>query len=199
MRTWWLLAAVVAAGCGGTNNNNDGGAGGGAVQFAASGEVLALGGYDFPPAHRRRPRLRRRLGRPLHAVRRRVRQDRRCRRIPTRSPSDQSQTGKLVAEVDGPWAIDLHKGGLAPGKGGGDEQAVPIAVLTNQNKNGGAAFATDGTRYAFGFDSSPATRVGEDNVQPRRRRVADYADDDAERVRRALRRHRDVQGQQGRA
>ena len=33
---------------------------------------------------------------------------------------------------------------------------MPFAALSNRNKNGGAAFATDGTRYAFGFDAFPA-------------------------------------------
>ncbi|MFT3766792.1 MAG: hypothetical protein QM820_14945 [Minicystis sp.] len=62
----------------------------------------------------------------------------------------------MVAEVDGPWAIDLHAGGPLPGKGGGGEQAVKLATLDNQNKNGGKPFASD-TRYAFGYDVVAAT------------------------------------------
>jgi len=64
--------------------------------------------------------------------------------------------GRKVAELDGPWAIDLHQGGPLPGKGGTGEQAFPIAVLDNQNLNGGQAFDPT-VRYAFGFDLVPAT------------------------------------------
>jgi hypothetical protein len=75
---------------------------------------------------------------------------------PDTAPTDQSQTGKVVAEIDGPWAIDLHKGGSLQGKGGSGEEAYPIQTIVNQNKNGNAAF--DATvRYAFGFDSVAAT------------------------------------------
>ena len=75
---------------------------------------------------------------------------------PDTNPGDQSQTGKLVAELDGPWAVDLHRGGPLEGKGGSDEQAVAIGVIDNENKNGGSAF-DPAARYAFGFDSVPAT------------------------------------------
>lgn len=132
----------------------------GQVLVTASGEALALGGYAFPPAatdslafvdgwevkfthlittvdHVR-----------LHAN-------------PDVSPADQAQTGALVAQVDGPWAIDLHKGGPLVGAGGSDEQAVPLAVLANQNRNGGAAFDT-AVRYAFGFDAIAATTCAYD-------------------------------------
>jgi hypothetical protein len=75
---------------------------------------------------------------------------------PDKSPSDQSQIDAVVAEADGPWAVDLHKGGPLQGKGGSDEQAVPVTALLDQNKKGNAAF--DPTqRYAFGFDIVPAT------------------------------------------
>lgn len=156
MRRWYgtSLAVVAAAlsGCGSGTNNN---ANGGSVQFTASGEVLALGGYAFPPAT---------AGDPDFVDGWEVRFTKfiavfdkvTLSEAPDTSPSDQSQTGKLVAEIDGPWAIDLHKGGPLMGKGGTDEQAFPIDMITNQNKNGGAAF--DPTmRYAFGFDSVPAT------------------------------------------
>ncbi len=56
--------------------------------------------------------------------------------------------------------MDLSRSdpGNLPGKGGGGEQAVPIAALKSQNKSGNRPFATDGTRYAFGFDVIAATR-----------------------------------------
>jgi len=77
---------------------------------------------------------------------------------PDLDPGDQSKTGALVAQVDGPWAVDLHKGGPLPGKGGAGEKAVQIATLDNQNKNDGKPFASD-TRYAFGYDVVPASET----------------------------------------
>ena len=136
-----VAAAMAIAGCGG--------AAGGSVQFTASGEVLALGGYAFPPATPDDPafsdgweiRFTKFIG---------VFDKVTLSENPDSMPSDQSKTGKLVAE------IDLHRGGPLAGKGGTDEQAYPIEMVANQNKNGGAAF--DPTlRYAFGFDSVPAT------------------------------------------
>ena len=151
MKRTALLAALTLGACGGSNTNNPGGT----VHVTASGEVLALGGYAFPPAMQ---------GDAdfvdgwevkfdkLLAVFDRVT----LSESPDTSPGDQSQTGKLVAELDGPWAVDLHRGGPLAGKGGSDEQAVSVGVITNQNKNGGAPF-DPAARYAFGFDSVPAT------------------------------------------
>ena len=125
------------------------------MQFTASGEVLALGGYAFPPATAGDPDFV--DGWEVHFTKLLAVFDKMTlSENPDTSPTDQSQTGKLVAEIDGPWAIDLHKGGPLIGKGGTDEQAFPIEMIDNQNKNGGAPF--DPTmRYAFGFDSVPAT------------------------------------------
>jgi len=76
---------------------------------------------------------------------------------PDRSPSDQSQTGTVVAEAKGPWAVDLHKEGSAPGAGG-EGTATPITTIEGD-------FAAD-ARYAFGYDlvvaSKDATRVNFD-------------------------------------
>jgi hypothetical protein len=148
MRAQWCLA-VLLSGCGGSSE------GGGSVQFTASGEVLALGGYAFPPANPMDPAFS--DGWEVQfsmfiAVFDKVT----LSQNPDTSPTDQSQTGSVVAEVDGPWAIDLHKGGPLVGKGGSDEQAYPIQMIPNQNKNGGEAFDSS-ARYAFGFDSLPAT------------------------------------------
>jgi len=126
--------------------------------FVASGESLGLTGYAFPPA-------------TPDAVAFvdgwDVRFDRLLVTIdkiklwanPDKVPGDPSQTDALVAEADLGWAVDLHRSdpGNITGKGGAGEQAVVITSLLNQNKNGGAPFATDGTRYAFGFDIVPAT------------------------------------------
>jgi hypothetical protein len=75
---------------------------------------------------------------------------------PDSVPTDQSKVGALVAELDGPWVVDMHLNGTSfpyiDGKEMG-ERAISFAVLPNQNKNGGAAFPTDGTRFAVGFSA----------------------------------------------
>jgi hypothetical protein len=131
------------------------------ILFTASGEALALSGYPFPPAN---------AGdtafvdgwdvKFAHLI---VTVDAlKLSGNPDLSPGDESLTGPLVAEADGPWAIDLAHSdpSYLQGKAGGGEEAVPIAALSNENEAGGAGFATDGTRYAFGYDLlAAATQV----------------------------------------
>ena len=151
-----LLAVplLAAAGCG---SSGAGQATSPGVVFAASGEVLALTGYAFPPATPDDVAfvdgwqvLFDRLLVTIDKIK--------ISDNPDKFSGDQSQTDALVAEVDGPWAVDLHRSdpSYLEGKGGAGEQAVPITTLTNQNKNGGAPFPADGTRFAFGFDIVPA-------------------------------------------
>jgi hypothetical protein len=71
---------------------------------------------------------------------------------PNASPTDQSVTGKQVAHLDGPFAVDLHKGGPLSGKGGEGERAVAIGAIGSQNDNASASFDAD-SPYALGFDS----------------------------------------------
>jgi hypothetical protein len=153
--TGFLALAAIGLGsvsCGGSSNNSNNGS---KIQFTASGEVLALGGYAFPPAAAGDPAFV--DGWEIHFTKFLATFDKlSLYEAPDTSPTDQSKVGKKVAELDGPWAIDLHKGGPLPGKGGSDEQAFPIATLDNQNLNGGAAFDPT-VRYAFGFDAIPAT------------------------------------------
>jgi hypothetical protein len=116
---------------------------------------LALGGYSFPPQSEGDPAFA--DGWALEFEKLIVVFDKvTLAETPDLSPSDQSLTGKIVAELDGPWAIDLHQGGPLPGKGGGDEQAYPIGVIANQNKNGNASFDPE-VRYVVSFDSVAAT------------------------------------------
>ena len=129
----------------------------GGILFAASGELLALTGYAFPPASDGDPVFV--DGWQVDFTRLLVTIDKLTLSAnPDFVPGDESRTGALVAEVDGPWAIDLSRSDPRnlPGKGGPGEQAVPIAALGKQNRNGNQPFATDGTRYAFGFDVVPA-------------------------------------------
>lgn len=134
----------------------------GNVLFAASGEVLALTGYDFPPASDSDAAFVdgwdvhfEHLLTTIDAIT--------LSENPDQNKGTQLGTGKQVARVDGPWAVDLsrHDSSYLMGKGGGSELAVPIAALNNQNENGGAAFATDGTRYAFGFDVVTASNTAQ--------------------------------------
>jgi hypothetical protein len=77
---------------------------------------------------------------------------------PDLSASDQSMHGMQIAHLNGPFVVDLHKGGKIVGAGGYPELATPIGVITSQNDNGNASFdTTGGTRYAFGFSTVPAT------------------------------------------
>jgi hypothetical protein len=127
--------------------------GAGGILFAASGEVLALTGYPFPPAN---------MGDPVFVDGWDVRFTRLLATVddidlssnPDVAPGDESQTGPLLAQVQGPWAIDLAHSdpSYLIGKGGAGEEAVPLAYLPAS-----ASFATDGTRYAFGFDLIAAT------------------------------------------
>lgn len=143
--------ALALVGCGGGGTGGGGGpVAGGGIVFSISGEVLALGGYTFPPVLPDDPAFvdgwEVRFDHLLVTVDKITLSEN-----PDLNPGDQSQTGKLVAQVDGPFAVDLHAGGPLPGKGGSDEQAVELAQLDKQNKNGDAPFEAD-TRYAFGFD-----------------------------------------------
>ena len=127
------------------------------MQVTASGEALALGGYPFPPAA---------SGDAAFVDGWEVSFSRfitvfdkvTLSKNPDTNPGDQSQTGKIVAELDGPWAVDLHEGGPLGGKGGSDEQALAVGVIEAQT--GGAGFDSS-TRYAFGYESVAATAAAQ--------------------------------------
>ena len=165
-RTMWSMLGVTmyaimlgSLGCSGDSATGSGGGGaqskGGSIVFTASGEVLALSGYDFPAAPGAEVAFV--DGWEVKFTELLVTVDKiTLSTDPDADPGDESKTGDQVAEVDGPFAIDLHKGGPLPGKGGSDEQAVEIARLDKQNKNGDIPFDAE-TRYAFGFDIVKAT------------------------------------------
>src|ERR1700738_1530989 len=148
------LVDVNAASVGGAVKT--GGGAPGTIQVSASGEVLSLGGYAFPPMapddvvfvdgwEVRFTELLVTFANTWLAT------------DPDINPADQSQTGPRVAQADGPWAIDLHKGGPLPGYGGPDEQAERIVVLNNQNLVAGTPPFDPTVRYAFGYDVVPAS------------------------------------------
>jgi hypothetical protein len=135
--------------------------GAGGVLFAASGEVLALTGYAFPPATPDDAAFV--DGWDVHFTRLLVTLDNiTLSNGPNAKPGDESCVEPTVAKLSGPWAVDLSHSdpSYLQGKGGPDEKAVPIAALAHQNFPAGnaAPFDTSGASpYAFGFDITAAT------------------------------------------
>ena len=152
---------------------------GGDVLFTASGEVLALTGYPFPPINDGDTAFV--DGWDVRFTRLLVTVDNiTLSNGPFIRPGDQSCTESTVAKVSGPWAIDLAHSdpSYLPGKGGPGEQAVPIVALSHQNYPAGnsTAFDTSGsTPYAFGFDlvSAASSAI---NVNLDAAGLADYQD-----------------------
>src|SRR5579862_9546226 len=108
-----LLMSLSLVGCGNGGGNNS-------VQVTASGEVLALDGYAFPPAMQGDPDFV--DGWQVEFTKFiAVFDNVTLAENPDTVPTDQSKTGKIVAKISGPWAIDLHRGGALPGKGGSGE------------------------------------------------------------------------------
>jgi hypothetical protein len=146
------LTMLAAIGCSPRDS-----AGGGSVRFTASGEVLALGGYTFPPANDGDPAFvdgwQLSFDELLVTL-----DDITLSDNPDKSPTDQSKTDNVVAKLSGPWAVDLHKGGPLPGKGGSDEQAVAIASIDRQDD--GSEFDAS-ARYALGFRIATASASAE--------------------------------------
>lgn len=146
--------------------------GAGGVLLTASGEVLAYSGYDFPAGVDQEAvfvdgwevKFTRAIATFDHIT---------LSENPDRVPTDQSKTDGVVAQVDGPWAVELHKGGPIAGKGGTD-RAVAVAALTSQNRNSNKAFDKS-KRYAFGFTTLAATAAAK-NVNLDATDLAAYQD-----------------------
>jgi hypothetical protein len=153
-------------------NGDVGDPGGGGLYLTASGEALAVTGYDFPPANADATFLVDgwifRLDRMLVTVDHVELWDN-----PDAVPANQSEHGcSRAAHVDGPWAIDLHKGGPLTGEGGSPEQAQPFASIKSMDD--GSSFDTT-ARYAFGFQTVAATASAK-NVNLDADGLRDYAD-----------------------
>lgn len=154
-----LISTLALAACGSGEQSP-----GGSIRVTASGEVLAFTGYPFPPTDADAPAFVDGWEVSFDALL--VTLDKvTVSENPDKSPTDQSQTDGKVAEISGPWALDLHKGGPLLGKGGGGEQAFPLSLISGQNLQGDKAF--DPTqRYAVGFDvvaaSAGASRLNFD-------------------------------------
>jgi hypothetical protein len=158
--------------------------GGNGVLVTMSGEQFALTGYAFPPVSRDDVFLvdgwaidfERVLTTIDHVT---------LARDPDKSPSDQSQCddgrggqtfcgdpGSVVAELDGPFAMDLHAGGPLAGADGGAMQAAAVGAFTGQNQLGNVAFDA-ATPYAFDFAVVPASTNAR-NVNLDAAALADY-------------------------
>jgi hypothetical protein len=139
------------------------------ILLTASGEPFAINGYHFPPASDQEVSLD--DGWEITFDRVLTTFDKvTLSSDPDLSPTDQSLSGPAVAELDGPFAIDLHAGGAATGKDG--EPAALVGAFTGQNLAGNAAFDPS-VRYAFGFDVVAATASAHNiNLDPAA--VADY-------------------------
>ena len=81
---------------------------------------------------------------------------------PDTNPNDQSVTGPLVAQAEGPWAVDLAKAGPLDSKEQ-NGKAWPLARITHQNQKTGAPAFDPTSKYAFGF-SLLAAAQGARNV-----------------------------------
>jgi hypothetical protein len=132
--------------------------GAGAFVFSISGEENAIAGYPYPPLDPSATwmvdgwswKIEKYIVVVDHIT---------LWSDPNASPSDQSQHGPRIAHLDGPFVVDLHKGGPLIGMGGGGEQALAIAVLARQSDNGGAPFDL-ATSFALGFSTVPAPSDG---------------------------------------
>ncbi|MDP9150932.1 MAG: hypothetical protein M3O36_13460 [Myxococcota bacterium] len=145
--------------------------GAGGILFSASGEVLSLGGFKFPPNGPVDTYMvdgwNFVLTEYLTVFDHITLWDN-----PNAVPTDQSQHGGVVAHVDGPWVADLHKGGPLSGKGGAGEQATPIAAIGAMDN--GRAF-DPATTYGFGFSTVAAPANGAKNVNLDSSQADDYA------------------------
>jgi hypothetical protein len=70
---------------------------------------------------------------------------------PDKNRNDPSQTGAAVARLDGPWAVDLARGGPLDAKEL-NGRAVALARLTGQNLKAGSPAFSPTTKYAFGYE-----------------------------------------------
>jgi len=149
------LALVPACGGGGTTGaggTGGGGSGSGTVKVQITGEDLGISGFEFPDGSEvtiadgweiEFSHVLVTVGKVWLSEN------------PDTAPSDQSQTGDVVAEIEGPWAVDLHKTGSETAAGG-EGTAVPLVTIEKMNKKGDEPLAA-GERYAFGFETAIAS------------------------------------------
>jgi hypothetical protein len=137
--------------------------GAGGIYVTISGESNALTGYPFPPGNFTTDTYMV-DGWEFHIEEYLVNVDHiRLWSDPDINPTNQGQVGMPIAHLDGPFVVDLHKGGAIIGQGGAPEEATPIGAITTQNDNGGGALVASGSSpptYAFGFSTVQASYSG---------------------------------------
>ncbi len=69
---------------------------------------------------------------------------------PDLNPNDQAVTGALVAQADGPWAVDLAQPGPLDAKEQ-NGKAFALARIVKQNQKSGAPAFDVSAKYAFGY------------------------------------------------
>jgi hypothetical protein len=132
--------------------------GAGAVWVTISGESNALTGYPFPPDNFQADTYMY-DGWEFHIDEYIVNVDHVVLwSNPNADPNNQGDLGKMtqIAHLDGPFVVDLHKGGRIIGQGGAPEESTPIGVILDQNDNGNAPFDPT-TTYGFGFSTVQAS------------------------------------------
>jgi hypothetical protein len=148
LRRITLVVALALAACSATSPAGDAGPEltnppPRSFRILVTGEEFAQTGYAFPPAPGQEVSFRDgwelkydRVLVTLGAIA--------LSENPDTSPTDPSQTGDVVAQLDGSFAVDLVAGGSFP------NAAAGLGVLTAQNKKGGAPFDST-SRYAFSY------------------------------------------------
>ena len=145
------IGAPALAGCDGGGDGGEGGGGGaaagGSVKVQISGEELGTDGFLFPQGSEVTiaDGWEVKFTHVLVSVEKAWLSEN-----PDMAPSDQSQTGATVAELAGPWVVDLAKEGDEPGAGG-EGTAFLLGTIDKQNANGDAPLAV-GERYAFSYE-----------------------------------------------
>jgi hypothetical protein len=174
-----ILAACSSSDSSGSNPN---------LAVAMAGDAESYTGFAFPAASENDPAFvdgwEVRFDRILVTVDRVVLTDN-----PDVSPTDQSQTGPVVAQGNGPWVIDVtrpgsattdvHTGAIRPlheGEGTLEHDGSPNAQILTRlgGLDGNKSFDTS-VRYGFGFDFLAATpSAAQPNLDDAGK--ADYAD-----------------------
>jgi hypothetical protein len=152
-----LSVAAVLCGmrCGTTTSTPDSGASGGGFQVTVSGEGFASEGIAFPaPAGSEEPFFQDGWDVKFESVVASI-GNVTISEEPDRNAADQSQTGPVVAELSGPWIVDLAKDSPLVAKEM-NGKAFELGSIANQNKKGGASFNAN-DKYAFGYSLLKAT------------------------------------------
>ncbi len=150
-----VMALFCGMRCGTTMSTPDSGPSSGGFQVTVSGEGFASEGIAFPaPASSDEPFFQDGWEVKFESVVTSI-GNVTISEEPDRNAADQSQTGAVVAELSGPWIVDLAKDSALVAKEM-NGKAFELGSIANQNKKGGAAFNLN-DKYAFGYSLLKAT------------------------------------------